>query len=79
MIVAFDRERVELVDLLSADTLLTDRPRPQEARQPPAKPDGDRPLQDRVADARRALYGDKSAARAKAAAVKRAMQRSGRV
>lgn len=79
---AFDPSRMELVDLLSSATLLADRPMPQEARQrpqTPAKPDGDRPLKDRVADAKAALYGDRGKAKRRAAEVREQMVRSGRV
>jgi hypothetical protein len=74
----FDPERVEMVDLLSDATVLADRPSPSENRQPPAKVDGGRPLRDRVADAKAALYGDREAGRARAREVRKAMVRTGR-
>ena len=75
---ALDSSRVELVSTFASDDDRTQRQRPQEARQEPSKVDPQRPLAERLADARAALYGSRAETQQKAREVKAQMMRTGR-
>lgn len=74
-----DSSRVQLVSTFASDDDRTQRQRPQEARQRPSKVDPQRPLADRVADARAALYGSRAETQRRAREVREAMTASRRV